>query len=207
MFGSDLTIQLVVMRLIAGVLMATVQGAAIAAAAVLLGDKGPRYDGRLTLLPSRHVDLLGLASIVLSGFGWSRPVAIETALLRFGRWGLVIAALAGSVALLALGWLLTLLVIPLLTLLPYTAGLTTAAFVRVAARLCVWMALFTLLPLPPLAGAHLLTAIGVRLPSSAGLVIGWVLLLASAFGITRMILAPAYDVVAPLLLGPVLAAG
>jgi hypothetical protein len=85
MLGLDLTIQLVVLRLVAGVLMVTVHGMAIAAAAVLLGDKGPRYDGRLTLLPTRHIDFVGLGSIMLSGFGWSRPVAIETAQLRFGR--------------------------------------------------------------------------------------------------------------------------
>jgi Zn-dependent protease len=207
MLGLDLTIQLVVLRLVAGVLMVTVHGMAIAAAAVLLGDKGPRYDGRLTLLPTRHIDFVGLGSIMLSGFGWSRPVAIETAQLRFGRWGLVLVTLAGSVALIVLAWLLTLLAIPALTLLPYTAGLTTAAFVRLAARLCVWMALFSLLPVPPLAGAHLLTALGIRLPPSAGLVIGWILLLASAFGITRTVLTPVYGIVAPLLLGAELAAG
>ena len=51
MIGSDLTLQLVVMRLFAGLIIATVQGATIAAVAVLLGDKGPRYDGRLTPAP------------------------------------------------------------------------------------------------------------------------------------------------------------
>ena len=201
MIVSELTIQLIVLRLFAGLIIALVQGATIAAVAVMLGDRGPRYDGRLTLNPFRHVDLLGLGSIMLTGFGWSRPVAIEAAQLRWGRWGLVAAALAGSVALLAAAWLLLLLVIPLLTLLPYTAGLTTAAFVRVAARLCVWMALFTLLPVPPLAGAHLLAALGIRLPPSAGVVIGWGLVLASLFGITRIALTPAYDIVAPLVLG------
>ncbi|WP_332692639.1 hypothetical protein [Devosia sp.] len=201
MIGAELTIQLVVLRLFAGLIIVAVQGATIAAAAVLLGDKGPRYDGRLTLLPLAHLDLLGLVSIMVSGLGWSKPVAIETARLRFGRWGLVIAALAGSVALLVAGYLILLLIIPLLTLLPYTAGLTGAAFVRVAARLCVWMALFSLLPVPPLAGAHLLAAIGIRLPAWVGIVIGIGLLAASAFGITRMLLTPAYEVVAPLVLG------
>ncbi len=205
MIGSDLTLQLVLLRLLAGLLMTAVQGAAIAGAAVLLGDKGPRYDGRLTLVPFGHIDLVGLASIMLSGFGWSKPVAIETAQLRLGRWGLVAAALAGSAALLALGYLLLLAVIPLLTLLPYTAGLTAVTFVRVAARLCVWMALFTLLPVPPLAGAHLLAAAGIRLPASAGMLIGWGLALASLFGLTRTVLTPVYAIVAPLVLGPDLA--
>lgn len=203
--GSELTIQLVVMRFLSGLIIATVQGAAIAAAAFLLGDKGPRFDGRLTLVPFSHIDLLGLGSIMLSGFGWSRPVTIDAGQLRWGRWGLVIAALAGSIALLAVGYLILQLAIPLLTLLPFTAGLTAAAFVRVAAQLCVWMALFTLLPLPPLAGVHLLAAVGIRLPPVAGIVIGWALVLVSVLGITRGALTPVYDMVAPLVLGPELA--
>lgn len=205
MISAELTLQLMVFRFLAGLIIATVQGATIAAVAVLLGDKGPRYDGRLTLMPFGHVDLLGLGSMMVSGFGWSKPVAIETAQLRFGPWSPVIAALAGSAALLAVGYLLLLLVIPALTLLPYTAGLTTAAFLRVAARLCVWMALFTLLPVPPLAGAHLLAAAGIRLPAATGILIGCALLLASVLGITRMVLSPLYNIIAPLVLGPAFA--
>ncbi|MHA6689772.1 zinc metalloprotease [Devosia sp. A449] len=205
MIGSELTLQLLALRLFAGLLIVTVQGATIAAVAVLLGDKGPRYDGRLTLLPFGHVDLLGLAALVLSGFGWSRPVAIECAQLRFGRWGLVIAALASSAVLLALGSLILLLTIPLLTQLPYAAGVTAAAFVRVTARLCVWMAIFTLLPVPPLVGAHVLAALGIQLPRSVGMVIGWALLVASILGITRMVLLPVYMFVAPLIIGVELA--
>jgi Zn-dependent protease len=197
----ELTLQLVAMRLFAGLIIATVQGATIAGVAVLLGDKGPRYDGRLTLIPSGHVDLLGLGSLMLTGFGWSKAVAVDAAELRFGRWGLVLVALAGSLALLVTACLILLLVIPLLTLLPYTAGVVAAAFVRNAAQLCVWMALFTLLPVPPLAGAHILAALGLRLPPRAGIVIGCVLVLLSILGITRTVLTPAYELVAPLVLG------
>jgi len=200
--GSELTIQLVVMRLLAGLLIASVQGAALAAIAVLLGDRGPRHDGRLTLLPFRHVDLVGLGAIIVSGFGWGRPVAIEAGQLRFGRWGLVIAVFGSSLVLVALGALLLLLVVPALTLLPYTAGLTIAAFLRVAARLCVFAALLALLPIPPLAGAHLLAAVGLRVPASVGPVLAWVLLILSALGVTGMLLDPLYRIVAPLVLGP-----
>lgn len=201
MIGSELTVQLVLFRLLAGLIIATVQGATVAAVAVLLGDRGPRDDGRLTLLTLGHVDLIGLVSLVLSGFGWSKPVAVEAAQLRFGRWGLVLIALSGSVVLLVLGYLCLQLVIPALTLLPYTAGLTTAAFLRAAAPLCVWMSLFTLLPVPPLVGGYLLEAAGIRLPSGVGLWIGVGLLLVSVAGLTRMVLAPAYAIVAPLVLG------
>lgn len=198
--GLDLTVQLVVFRLLAGLLLVAVHGATLAAVAVLLGDRGPKHDGRLTLVPFGHIDLLGLGSLVLTGFGWSKPVAIDPTETRVGRWGPVIATLAGSAALLAFGSLILLLVIPLLTVLPYTAGIGAAAFVRLTAQLCVWMALLALVPLPPLAGTHLLAALGIRLPSSAGMFVGWALLLASILGVTRMVLTPAYDLVAPLVI-------
>lgn len=201
MIGSDLTIPLLAMRVFAGLLIATMQGASIAAAAVLQGDRGPRYDGRLTVLPPAHVDPLGLASIALTGFGWGRPLAIEAGKLRLGRWGLVMAVLAGSLALLLAAFVLVRLANPLLTTLPYTAGLAMAAFVRLTARLCVWAALLGLLPIPPLAGAHFLTALGIAVPRQAGTWLGWALLVASVLGVTRTLLTPAYEVIAPLVLG------
>jgi hypothetical protein len=207
MIGAEITIQLAAMRLLSGLIIAAVHGATLAAVGVLLGDKGPRHDGRLTAMPFGHVDLVGLASMVLGGFGWSKPVALDPAHMRFGRWGVVLTVLAGSLALLLLGWLLLQLVVPALTLLPHTPALVVAAFLRTASRLCVWAAIFALVPLPPLAGAHFLAILGIRLPQAAGLVIGWVLLVASLLGVTRIALAPIYNLIAPLLLGAQVAAG
>jgi Zn-dependent protease len=199
--NADFTIQAMVSRLLAGLIVVTIHGAVLAAMAVMLGDKGPRYDGRLTLSPAAQVDLFGLAAIVLSGFGWGRVVDIDKAQLRHGSLAVVATVLAGSAALLLLAWLLTLLIIPALTVLPYTAGLTTAAFLRFAAPFAVWIALFSLLPLPPLAGAHFLNAVGIRFPPSAGLWAGGALLLASLLGITRFVLQPLFNLIAPMILG------
>ncbi len=201
MIGSDLTVDLVVMRVIAGVIIMTVQGLVIAAVAVGLGDKGPQYDGRLTAWPWGHVDLLGLLSMALTGFGWGRPVAVDPGQLRIGRWGLVVVVLASSAALLLLGFLLQLLAAPALRQLDYTAAVTIAAFVREAAQLCVWIALFSLLPIPPLAGAHFLRALGVTVPDRWATYLGWALFIASIFDVTSMVVTPAYKLVAPLVLG------
>src|ERR1700712_780014 len=122
MIGLDLTVDVVVVRLIAGVIVATVQGLAMTAAAVMLGDKGPRYDGRLTAWPWGHVDLVGLFSLALTGFGWGKSVAVDPGQLRSSRWGLVVVVLAGSLALLLVGFLLLQLAVPLLRALDFTAG-------------------------------------------------------------------------------------
>ena len=149
MIGSELTIQLLVLRFFAGLIIATVQGAALAGVAVLLGDQGPRHDRRLTLLPFVHVDLLGLGSLILTGFGWGRPVAIDAGQVRYGRWGLVLAVLASSLALLAVAYLILFLVIPLLTLLPFTAGIGAAAC-SAAHRCVAWPSTTNTPRAPPL---------------------------------------------------------
>ena len=39
-----------------------------------LGDKTPRFQGRLTLNPAAHIDLFGFIAVLLFGFGWAKPV-------------------------------------------------------------------------------------------------------------------------------------
>ena len=62
---ADLTINLIVLRFLSLLIVAAVQGAAVAAAAVTLGDPGPRYDGGLTANPLRHLDLFGSLSTIV----------------------------------------------------------------------------------------------------------------------------------------------
>src|SRR5258707_9304630 len=89
----DLTLQQLVLRLIAYVFIAAVHGLAVAAVAVALGDQGPRYDGRLRVSPLAHLDIIGTAAGVLFSAGWIRPIAIDPFELRLGRLGF-----AGGVA-------------------------------------------------------------------------------------------------------------
>ena len=94
----DLTLQQLVLRLIAYVFIAAVHGFAVAAVAIAMGDQGPRYDGRLRFNPVTHLDIIGTASGVLFSVGWIRPIAIDPVQLRLGRVGLVIVVAAGAAA-------------------------------------------------------------------------------------------------------------
>ena len=75
----DLSLQQYVLRLCAILVIAPVHGAAIAATARALGDQGPQHDGRLTLNPLVHLDILGTISGVLFAIGWIKPIAIDPA--------------------------------------------------------------------------------------------------------------------------------
>ncbi len=204
---DDLTISQILMRLAAISIIAGIHGFAVAGMAVLLGDAGPRHDGRLTVLLSRHLDIFGTIAAVVAGFGWTKQVAIDAGEFRTGRVGLLLVVLAGTIALLLTALGLLALVRPALEGLAYTTGLTTAAFLRIAARMCLWIAIFNLLPVPPLTGAHLLAAVGVKISPRLTWITTAVLLVLLATGVIRAILTPVYDLSAPLVLGAALAGG
>jgi Zn-dependent protease len=201
---TDLTLQLLVLRLVAYVFIAAIHGFAVTAAAVALGDQGPRYDGRLSVNPLTHLDLIGTASGVLFSVCWIRPVAVDPFAMRSGRIGPAIVVAAGVAATLAGAIALRLARPFILPLLPDTASATAFALIEITGELSVWFALVNILPLPPLTGAHLLTiaapasgkTIG-EIASYAGLAVAVV----AATGIVTSILRPAYRVLATLILG------
>ena len=154
----DYSLQQLVLRLAAMVFIAGVHGIAVAGTACALGDPGPRYDGRLTPNPLRHLDVLGTLAGVFSA-GWIRPIAIDPAELRIGRAGLVVIVFAGAAATLASVVILRLARPHLLPLLSDTTSALAFAFIETIGELSLWFALVNLLPLPPLTGAHLLVAV------------------------------------------------
>lgn len=197
----DLTLQSIAFRVLALLIMAPVHGGTVAAAAALLGDKGPKYDGRLTIAPASHIDVVGAISLVIFGLGWAKPVAVDAQQLRITRFGIVVVILAGFLGLIVTAALLAALVVPALTTLPYTAGLTTAAFLRSASSLSIWFALFGLIPIPPLTGGLLLDAFGIRVSREARWILTAALLLAVATGVVRQMLGPAHAALASVILG------
>lgn len=197
----NLTLQSIGFRLLALLIIVGAHGFIVAGAALLLGDKGPKYDGRLTIVPTRHVDLVGAISFILFGLGWDKPMAVDTREFRIGHIGIVVVILASFVGLLLTAALLDALILPALTTLPHTAGLTTSAFLRAASSLSIWFALLSLLPIPPLTGGLLLNAFGIRISRQAELILAVLLLVAVATGVVRQMLGPAHAVLVTVILG------
>ena len=116
---SDFTLQSIAFRVLALLIIAGVHGAIIAGAAVFLGDKGPKYDGRLTIVPSNHIDLVGAISLVIFGLGWAKPMAIDAQQFRIGRIGIAsLSSWPASPACLSRPRFSTPLILPALTTLP-----------------------------------------------------------------------------------------
>lgn len=134
-------------------------------AADQLGDPTARYAGRLTLDPRVHIDkfgtiLLPLISFLLmlaSGFGilfaYAKPVPYNPNNLKDRRWGPVWVALAGP----ASNIILAIMFGAALQLLPISAALGTLLYIIVYAN--VLLAVFNMVPIPPLDGSKVLLAI------------------------------------------------
>ena len=158
--------------------------------ATRLGDDPPRREGRVTLNPLAHVDWLGTAilpvvtSLTGAGFlGWGKPVHTQTAKLRGGLNGLAMVSLAGPASNVVLAVILAVVAVATANAMPAFAG-----FAAQGVRLSLYLAIFNMIPVPPLDGSKLLLA--ARIPmviyvelARAGFLILIVLMAFTKFGL------------------------
>ena len=122
----------------------------------LEGDSTAEHMGRLTLNPLSHIDVWGFLLILIIGFGWGKPVPFNPMFLKHRRWGPALISLAGPisniVSLVFFGLILKL--ISTSSLLEPTNYLVI--FLQWLILLNAILALFNLIPIPPLDGSKLL---------------------------------------------------
>lgn len=134
-------------------------------AANALGDPTARLQGRLTLNPISHIDPLGSVLIpgilVLTGapflFGWAKPVPYNPYNLKNARWGEAMVAAAGPGVNILIALIFGLLVrfSDFITFLPTEFFILALQVVMVN----VLLALFNLIPIPPLDGSKVIKAL------------------------------------------------
>lgn len=125
-----------------------------------LGDNTAKYQGRLTLNPLAHIDYLGAALIILVGFGWANPVPVNARNFKNPKSGMAITALAGPVSNILVAFVLLLLNYLLIAIFGLSQVMIYATiFLNYAAQVNVYLAVFNLIPIPPLDGSRILTAV------------------------------------------------
>jgi Zn-dependent protease len=157
--------QFFVAFVVAVVIGITVHEFSHAAAATAQGDFTARSQGRLTLNPASHLDPLGSLFLIIAGFGWGRPTPFNPLRLRRRRAGAALVGLAGPVS----NVLLAILAAFALRIAAGSSDVEvggpsfTVKLLFALVELNVVLAVFNLLPIPPLDGSRLLS---VLLPPS-----------------------------------------
>ena len=110
-----------------------------ALAAWLLGDDTAKRQGRLSLNPLAHFDLMGTLCMVFAGVGWAKPVSTDPRNFKNPKWGMALTALAGPAANMLLAYL--------------------AMLLQYMVLMNVSLAVFNFIPVPPLDGSRILLVV------------------------------------------------
>jgi Zn-dependent protease len=175
--------------------------------ALLNGDPTAKMLGRITLNPAPHIDPVGtiilplLLLITHAGiiFGWAKPVPVNPLNYRNYKWGEFAVSAAGPVSNLVLAVLFSFLV---------RLGFDNPGLMQMACfgvSINIFLALFNLIPIPPLDGSHILA---LFLPRDLARMydylqpVGFILILILFYtGIMGVILMPLYRKIALIMLG------
>ena len=135
-------------------------------AAYFMGDKTAKYSGRLSLNPIAHLDPIGALCLFVFGFGWAKPVPVNPWNFNNKKGGMVLTSLAGPISNFILAFFAY---IGVIALGGTGLGMTTSVgswFAQTGYMICYFLVslnlglgLFNLIPIPPLDGSKVLTAI------------------------------------------------
>ncbi len=127
-----------------------------------MGDDTGRKQGRITLNPFAHLTLWGSLMMILVGFGWGKPVMVDSRNFKNPKKGMVLTSLAGPASNFIMAFL-SMIVYKVLAFLSFakdssTLDMLATVFVYIT-LINISLAVFNFLPIPPLDGSKIFNAI------------------------------------------------
>ena len=145
----------------------TVQGYAKAKMADKLGDKLPRFQGRVTLNPSAHIDVIGLVMLVLFKFGWTKPVETNPSSYKRGKKDSLKVSVAPLIGNLVTALIFAFIYVAVyyfaLPYLPDSAATVLSLMLVLIVQVNLSIMVFNILPIPGLCGWSILKDINPKL--------------------------------------------
>jgi Zn-dependent protease len=120
--------------------------------AAILGDPTPKMQGRLSLNPVKHLDVLGSLMLLVAGFGWAKPVQVNPYYFNDQSKGMMLVALAGPLMNIVLAYFAA-------VVLHRVENGYLAHFLSYLLWFNAMLAVFNLIPVPPLDGSKILAGI------------------------------------------------
>lgn len=135
-------------------------------AAHKMGDDTAAYAGRLTLNPLAHIDIIGALCLLITPFGWAKPVPINPLKFRKQRLGVAVTAAAGPISNLIVSFIALviyriLIIRPNFQIAVFSGGYTPQSILLYVlscfVTINIGLAIFNLIPVPPLDGSKIVS--------------------------------------------------